>query len=80
MKEEIQRHRKVSRQDRIYYISSEVPQVEYVSQEGPENTLSTKAIRKRLVIETWALLRSSILPVFHRLGLSVGDKQNLSFQ
>lgn len=62
----------------IYYVSSEDPKVEYISQEGPENTLFTKAIRKRLLIETWALLRSSILAVFHRLVLSVEDEQNLA--
>lgn len=79
VKKGIQRHREVSMPERIYYISSEDLPLEYVSQEGSEDTVFTKAIRKRLVIEAQALLRSSIMAIFYRLGLTAETlKQNLA--
>lgn len=66
--------------ERTYYISSEDIPVEYVSQEGLENTLFTKAKRTRLVIEAQTLLRSSSVVMSYRLGLTIDFQTEFSCQ
>lgn len=59
--------------EKINCINSEDQPVEYIPQESPENNLFTKAIRKRLVIQAKALMRSTIMAVFCWLGLNLAS-------
>lgn len=80
MKKGIQRHGSKHARKDLYISPKDIP-VEYVSQEGLENTLFTKGKRTSLVIEAQILLRISTMVMFYRLGLTIGDFQTeFSFQ